>query len=404
MRDIDPEVLSRLAQYMSPEIVLGLASDLIRIPSFTTEGQVQAVDALEGFFRRAGVKTHRQVVDAFGVNLIAHLPAVSNDPGLLYNGHLDTVPPSSAMPFPPFDPTIVDGQMWGRGAADMKGGIAAMACALAAIRRAGILLKRPVSLAAVACEEQGNRGTWALVQNGVQAAFAVVGEATGLDLVMAHKGVDRYKVIVEGRAAHESTPERGVNAIVHAATVIGALDRELFPRARQQTHPVLGTATYNIGTIQGGTSRNSVPDQCMFQIGKRWLPGDSPDAIRAEIESIVQSVPGRARVRVEHEPVIEMIPHPPLELDPDHPDAQMLADTVCRVTGRRPALRPMAAFTDAALLNGAGIPTLICGPGDVSLAHCDEERIEISEVMAAAWIFAQFAVRMCANELHIWET
>lgn len=394
--EIDQALWAKLRENLRPETVMGLARELVCVPSDTPEGEERAATVLEGFFCQAGVKTERQPVKGFGVNVIATLPGVTDAPGLLYNGHLDTVPPSAAMPYPPFEGIIKNDQIWGRGTADMKGGLAAMACALAAVRAAGVHLKRPVQLAAVAAEEHGNHGTWTLIQQGARAEFAIVGEATDLNLVIAHKGVDRYKVIVEGRAAHGSEPEKGVNAIIHAAAILTALDQQLFPKARQSRHPFLGPATYNVGTIQGGISRNTVPDRCVFQIGKRWLPGDSPEAIRAEIVAVVTQAQGEARASVVHEPEFDVVPHPPLELDPDHPHARVLADTIRELTGQVPALQSMSGFTDGALLYGAGIPTLIFGPGGSSLAHSDNEYISVSEMVLAAQVFAAFAVRTCA--------
>ncbi len=390
------ENVSRVRAQMDPEKVIGLARALVAVPSYTPEGEIQAAAVLERFFQEAGIATRLQPVEDVGVNLIATLPGDSEQVGLVLNGHLDTVPPSSAMPYPPFDGVIRDNLLWGRGTVDMKGGLAAMACALTAIHVAGVPLKRSIVLSAVASEEQGNRGTAALVRDGFRAQWGVVGEATGLDLVIAHKGVDRYRVTVEGRAAHESLPERGVNAIVAAAHLITALDKNLFPRVKLQSHPFLGHSTYNIGTIQGGISRNTVPDRCTFQIAKRWLPGDSPAAIRAELDETIRAVTTEARVSLVREPDMERVAHPPLELAPDHPLTRSLAATVERVTGHLPALRGWPAFTDAALLQEAGIPAVVFGPGDLDLAHSDAEHIPIAQIITAAEIYTAFAV-LAAN-------
>jgi acetylornithine deacetylase/succinyl-diaminopimelate desuccinylase family protein len=393
-------VAASIREHLDPDSVIDLTQELVRVPSDTAEGEEKAAAVLETFLHQAGISTARQPVENVGVNLIASLPAERDDVGLLFNGHLDVVPPSSSMPFPPFDATIKDGQMWGRGTVDMKGGLAAMACAMAAIRAADAPLKRPVTLSAVAAEEQGNLGTAALVHDGIQARWAVVGEATGLDLIVAHKGVDRYKVVVEGRSAHESMPELGANAIIHAAQIITALHKLLWPRVKEHVHPDLGAATYNIGTIQGGIRRNMVPDRCVFQIGKRYLPGDSPDAIRAELEEVIATCKAEPDVRVSlvREPEFDRVPHPPLEIHPDHPLPSALRATVAQVTGETPRVGSWGAFTDGALLQAAGIPAVIFGPGDVSLAHTDEEHIALSELLDAAEVYALFAAIACGSE------
>jgi len=278
--------------------------------------------------------------------------------------------------------------------------VAAMACALAAIRAADVPLKRSVTLSAVAAEEQGNLGTAALVRDGIQARWAVVGEATGLDLIIAHKGVDRYKVVVEGRSAHESMPELGANAIIHAARIITALHKSLWPRVKEHVHPNLGAATYNIGTIQGGIRRNMVPDRCEFQIGKRYLPGDSPDAIRAELEEATALCQAEVGIRVSlvREPEFDRVPHPPLEVHPNHALPRALSATVAQVRGETPRVGSWGAFTDGALLQAAGVPAVIFGPGDVSLAHTDEEHIALSEVVMAAEAYALFVAVTCGSE------
>ncbi|GAB4537554.1 MAG: M20 family metallopeptidase [Anaerolineae bacterium] len=394
------DIVTRVREHLDPESVIALTRELVSAPSHTAEGEEAAAAVLEAFFEKAGISTTRQTVEDVGVNIIAGLPSESGKARLLFNGHLDVVPPSSAMPFPPFSPTIKDGQMWGRGTVDMKGGLAAMACALAAICAADLPLKRPVMLSAVAAEERGNLGTAALIREGIQAEWAVVGEATRLDLVVAHKGVDRYKVIVEGQSAHESTPELGVNAIIQAAHIITTLHESLWSQVKERVHPALGAATYNIGTIQGGISRNMVPDRCVFQIAKRYLPGDSPEAIRTELEEAIGACPLEpgARVSLLREPEFERVPHPPLEVHPDHPLPRALAATMTRLTGRTPHIGNWSAFTDGALLQSVGIPAVIFGPGDVSLAHTDEERIDLSELVMAAEIYAIFAATVCGSE------
>lgn len=394
------DLAASIREHLDPDSVIDLTRELVSVPSDTAEGEDRAAEVLEAFLYQAGISTTRQQVEDVGVNVIATLPSESGDVGLLFNGHLDVVPPSSSMPFPPFTPTVKDGNMWGRGTVDMKGGLAAMACALAAIRAADVPLKRSVMLSAVAAEERGNLGTSALVRDGVQAEWAVVGEATGLDLIVAHKGVDRYKVVVEGRSAHESMPELGANAIIHAARIITALHESLWPQVKERVHPVLGVATYNIGTIQGGISRNMVPDRCVFQIGKRYLPGDSADAIRAELEeaiAVCKIEPG-VRVSLVREPEFDRVPHPPLEVHPNHPLPRGLSATVARVTGRTPRVGSWGAFTDGALLQAARIPAVIFGPGDVSLAHTDKEHVALSELVTAAEVYAIFAVAACGSE------
>ncbi|HXZ34785.1 MAG TPA: M20 family metallopeptidase [Thermodesulfobacteriota bacterium] len=397
MEGID-DLLASLYQHFNEDTVLDLARKLIAVPSHAASGEEKTAAVLARFLERAGLIPQFQRVEDVGVNLIATLPGEGQETALILNGHLDTVPPSSSMAYPPFQAVVRDGLLWGRGSCDMKGGLAAMACAMAMIRAANLPLKRSVIFTAVASEEQGNRGTAALIRKGLRAEWAVVGEPTGLDLVIAHKGVDRYRFQIEGRAAHESLPERGTNAIVAAAHLIAALDRNLFSKVMREKHSLLGPATYNIGTIQGGVSRNTVPDRCTFQVSKRWLPGDSPAAIRRELEKAIREVETEAKVSFVREPDMERVPHPPLELGPDHPLTRTLAMVIHRVIGRMPVFSAMPAFTDAALFQDAAIPAVVFGPGDLGLAHSDGESIPISQLGQATRVYAALAV-IAANSL-----
>jgi acetylornithine deacetylase/succinyl-diaminopimelate desuccinylase len=379
--------------HISAAEVLDLARRLVAIPSFGPEHgwESDVARALEDLLRAEGLAVSRQPVADGRENLTAVLAGVQSGPPLLMlNGHMDTVPPSSAMR-QPFAADVAGGRLWGRGAADMKGGLAAMVMAVIALRRAGVRPTRPVMLAAVAMEEMGNSGTFALARAladaGAPASFAVVGEPTGLDLVTAHKGVDRYQITVRGRAAHAATPERGLNAIVRASRLIAALDDALARVAQAQTHPLLGSASYNIGTISGGISRNTVPDRCTFQIEKRYLPGDSAAQICAEMQAVVEQTLGPDGAEVVHEDGFDRIAHPPLSIASEHPGVRALAVAAEEVTGRPPALIGWPAFTDAAILQAHGMPAVA--------AHADDESVPVAELWAAARIYIRLALRLC---------
>jgi acetylornithine deacetylase/succinyl-diaminopimelate desuccinylase-like protein len=135
-----------------------------------------------------------------------------------------------------------------------------------------------------------------------------------------------------------------------------------------------------------------VPDRCVFRISKRWLPGDSAEAIRDEIEATIRDTDSEVQVSVVREPDVEEVPRPPLEISPDHPLTRTMAAAISHVTGRNPALRGWAAYTDGALLQVAGIPTVVFGPGDLELAHSDIEHIRLSDLVSAAEVYTVFAL------------
>ncbi|MDR7419369.1 MAG: M20 family metallopeptidase [Armatimonadota bacterium] len=395
---VSPE---RVEALVSPDEITALARSLVAIPSFGPEHGWESgvAAALEDLLRAEGIPTRRQPVDDGRENLIGVLPGARDGPPLLIlNGHMDTVPPSSLMARPPFAAEVAGGELWGRGAADMKAGLAAMVMAAVALHRAAVRPPRPVVLAAVAMEEMGNVGTHVfaedLVASGAQASGAVVGEPTGLGLVTAHKGVDRYRVTVFGRAAHGATPEHGCNAIVRASRLIVALEEQVIRRAPPHTHPLLGRPTYNIGTIHGGTSRNTVPDRCTFQIEKRYLPGERVSQFREELEAVVARSIGREGAELVHESGFDRIPHRPLDIAPDHALVAALAAAVAEVTGRAPQTFGWPAFTDAAILQAHGIPAVVCGPGELARAHADDERVPLAQIADAVRIYVRLVLRL----------
>ena len=391
--------------------LLALARRLVSIPSYGRDHDWEAgvARALEEFLAREGLAvTRRPVVDGRS-NLLAVLPGADprGRPLLMLNGHMDTVPPSGSMRYPPFAAEVRDGRLWGRGAVDMKGALAALTVAFVALHRAGFRPPRPIVLAAVIGEESGNLGTAALCAgrqadghheidaDGPPADAAIVGEPSALEIIPAHRGVDKCEIVVHGRAAHGSTPELGVNAIVLAARLIAALDVRLLEMWKAQRHPVLGDPGFNIGTIHGGIASNVVPDRCTFSFGKRWTPGDSPERIRADLEAVIAATIGAEHAEIVRDAGFDAIPRPPLDLAADHALVRALAETVETVSGRTARIGRFQAFTDAAVLQAAGTPAVVFGPGDLALAHTDDEHVPVAALSEAARIYARLALRLC---------
>lgn len=381
--------------------LLALARRLVSVPSYGPEHGWEAgvAGALEELLRREGLSVTRQPVAAGRENVLAVLPGERDGrPLLMLNGHMDTVPPSGSMRYPPFAAEVHDGRLWGRGAVDMKGALAAMTMAMVALRRAGVRPLRPLVLAAVIGEETGGAGTAALGTNGPPADMAVVGEPSGLAIIPGHRGVYRCDVAVHGRAAHGSTPELGVNAIVLAARLIAALDARLPEMWKAQRHPALGGPSFNIGTIRGGIAGNVVPDRCEFSFGKRWIPGDSPDRIRGDLLAVIAETIGAERAEILQDARLDSVARPPLDTPADHPLVRALAETAEAVLGRPARIGRFQAFTDAALLQAAGTPAVVFGPGDLALAHTDDEHVAIDALRQAAAVYARLALRLCETD------
>lgn len=384
------EPITALVERITPAEVGALAHGLVAIPSHSDAGTTAVAGWLEEFLSAQGLPTRIQPAGgSHHVNLLVGYPELTKAPLLLLNGHLDTVPPT-----PNGGAPEVRGKLlFGRGAADMKGAVAAMTMALVALQRAKFPLKRPVMLAAVAGEEIGGLGTKALVRE-VKAEACIVGEPTQLRLVTAHKGVEWGEIVVEGRSAHASRPELGVNSIHWAAVIVQAL-RELGARwTRERSHPLLGSPTLNIGVIQGGMAPNVVPDRCLIRFDRRWLPGEELEAIYEEIRATLGRLVQGTNVQVQVKRMEETLHSCPMETRPDHPFIRTLQG-VAAEEGLSPELLGVPYGTDGAILVGRGIPTVVWGPGDIAQAHTADEHIDLGEVWSATRAYLRAIVRLC---------
>jgi len=384
-------------------------ADLVRRPSVNPMGRdLSGPEYLEGRvtdylvqrFTAAEIAWARQPVSPGRDNVVARLEATVPDaPTILWDAHQDTVP-AEGMTIDPFAPLVRDGRMYGRGACDVKGGMAAMLVALDRLRASPLPRRATVVFSATVNEEFGFSGARALarlwddsVTVPTDAAArqivvgrpvaAVVAEPTDLELVVQHKGAVRWRIRVRGRACHSAFPEQGSNAIYPAGRVILAIEAlatELL--ARQPDHPC-GPPTLNLGTIRGGAGVNLVPDLAVLEVERRVLPGESPVAARDEV--IARIAAACESATVEHDP-------PFLEsagladASADRAAAAWIESLAAAVrvggaAGRRSAAR---YGTNASVFAGAGVPSVVFGPGSIAQAHTADEWIELAEVDAAA--------------------
>jgi acetylornithine deacetylase len=244
-----------------------------------------------------------------------------------------------------------------------------------------------VSVAFTAGEEFGHVGVKHLIASGFRCDAAVVGEPTGLDVVSAHKGILRWKMVTTGRAAHSSNPEEGCNAILKMAAVVRALEEKLIPQLRERRHPLLGPPTLSVGRIEGGLQVNVVPDRCVVEVDRRLLPGETWATVRDELEEVL------APLRTA-DPDLQLLIQEPyqhlvsLETPGDAPIVRLAREAVRRIDGEHP-VRAVAFGTDAAELSAAGIPSVVFGPGNIGQAHTSDEYVEIRQVVKAAAIYRE---------------
>ncbi|HEY2376515.1 MAG TPA: ArgE/DapE family deacylase [Gemmatimonadaceae bacterium] len=319
-------------------------------------------------------------------NVVARIGnATAGGRSLMLNGHIDVVG-VEGMTHAPWDATVSDGRLYGRGSSDMKAGVAAMCAAAArAASASGGSLDGEIIVTAVADEEYSSLGTRALIADGVRADAAIVTEPTVLAIMPAHKGFVWVDVVVHGRAAHGSKWDVGVDAIRHAGLLLAALDAldaDLLP---SRAHALLGRPSLHASTIDGGTGLSTYPDRCHFTIERRTIPGESTAAVMEEIEQAFARV--RAR-RPDLDASVSLIfEQPPSDVPVDAPIVRAL-DGALRACGEEVNVTGMSAWTDAAILNEAGIPAICFGPGDIALAHAAEEYVRVDEIERATLVLA----------------
>jgi acetylornithine deacetylase len=366
--------------------LLGLATDLIRIPSENPPGNEAAVgDYLTAYFRRLGIESVVQEIAPGRPNILVHLEGQSPGPHLIFNGHTDVVPPGTGWTVEPYGAEVRDGRLYGRGSADMKGGIAAMIeAALTVYQRASF--RGAITLAMVADEEEGGGGTRYAVKHGLRGDWAIIPEPTDLRPVIAHKGDFNFYINVHGEAAHGSVPERGVNAVYAAGRLLTAI-QDLNQRLSVQSHPLVGRPTVSVGTIKGGEITCMVPAECHVAVDRRLIPGERPDAVVAEMEALLDDLSrDDPQFKADMTAPIQVLP---MEVTPDLPVVSALRNATRRVIGEDPRFSGWSATCDASILaQDANTPTVIFGPGSIEhAAHRPDESVSITELVQCAEIY-----------------
>ena len=368
---------------------VSVLSELVRIPSVNPrmaagEGEGPLAQAVALRLRRLGLEPTLQDVEPGRPNVTVTLPGAGRSPHVLFEAHLDTVSPSEGQA-DPFRPRLEGDRLYGRGACDTKASVAAMLLALESVL--GEPRWATLSFAFTMGEELGHEGVCHLLAGGFRADAAVVGEPTGLDVIIAHKGVVRWRMVSTGRAAHSSNPGAGVNAIVKMAAVISALELQLPPRLVAKAHPLLGPGTMSIGRIQGGLQVNVVPDRCAIEIDRRLLPGETWTDVQGEVRRVLDELEARdSELRVEIETPYQDTPG--LDTPANARIVQVAREAVRRLDGAHP-VRGVAFCTDAAHLAAEGVPSVVLGPGRIEQAHTSGEYVEVQQVVKAAGIYRE---------------
>lgn len=393
------EFASDLARDLDPNSeLIQLLSDLVEINSINPDlvpdgpGEGAVGEFIATWLRAWGCEVETQPIGSNpnrrNIIGIARGRDSKNARSFMLNGHMDTV--GVAGMTEPWTPRIANGRLYGRGAYDMKCGLAAALVATARAKQAN--LRGDVIVTAVVDEEYAGLGTMEIVKR-YKADAAIVAEPTELRAVIAHKGFVWVDIETHGVAAHGSRPDLGIDAIAkmgRVLTELEALDRQL--RA-QPTHPLLKSGSLHASLISGGQELSSYPERCTVSIERRTIPGETPDIVEAQMQDIVQRLSAidpafRASVR-------RGVHREPMETDPNSALVQSVREHSQRIVGQVPEIVGAPYWTDAATLSQAGIPAILFGPSGTG-AHAVEEWVDLRSVAQSAHIYLAIARQFCA--------
>jgi acetylornithine deacetylase/succinyl-diaminopimelate desuccinylase family protein len=377
---------------------------LVRIPSVNPMGRDVSgpeylergvTDFLEQLFKSQGWQYERHVVMPERDNILAVLPG-ERPQLIMWEAHQDTVP-HDGMTIPPFDPQVRDGRVYGRGSCDIKGGLAAIITAASRLAELPAADRPTIVLACSVNEEHGYSGATAIAdlwESGTSKILprrpdaVIVSEPTQLNVVVAHKGVSRWRCHTHGKAAHSSNPALGENAIYAMGRVLDVLEiyaTEIAPTLG--THPLVGHPTLSVGTIVGGLSVNTVPDRCTIEIDRRVMPGEDP--LEAQ-EAVIDYLNDQVHESVWHSHEKPYIASGGLADTNNGALAQALGAAAQRC-GAPGAAIGVPYGTNGSAYSPRGVPTVVFGPGNIAQAHTADEFVEIAQLEKAVEVLVEFA-------------
>jgi acetylornithine deacetylase/succinyl-diaminopimelate desuccinylase-like protein len=389
---------------VEPDVV-NLLRAMVAVPSVSpgmdasSPGEGALGDWVIEWAKAEGFAAHRQEVHSGRNNVLVDL-GPAELPTLALVTHLDTVPLGSLTERARTG-ALADGRVYGRGACDAKGSLAAMLTALRVLRERRDDLRVNVQVAAMADEEHTFHGVLEYIRRFTpesRPVAAIVGEPTRLEVVRAHKGVLRFRLETIGRAAHSARPGEGINAIDQMTVVLSAL-RTAFAAEPPIPHPLLGSATFTVTQIEGGIAPNVVPERCAVVVDRRLLPGESGASALAWVDGQLDLLRGA-------DPQLHVERHEPFVVDDALETASEAPLVQAALAARSTLFGPSSAIgvpfgTDGSKLAArAGIPTIVLGPGDIAQAHTADEWIEVEQLVQAVRVYVECALAMGSGGRH----
>lgn len=341
-----------------------------------------------------------QEVDGLRRNVIVRLKGNGTGKSLIFNGHIDTVPPYE-MTIDPFGGEIKDGFVYGRGANDMKGAVACMIIAMINIKNKGTVLGGDIILTAAVGEEEKSDGTEFVVKSGIKADGAIVGEPSSYGYALGHRGLEWLQIKIEGKSAHGGIPELGINAISKASKLIQKIEVDLMPKLKMRQNEWMGPSVMNFGMIKGGTQPSTVADSCIIQIDRRYLPSESLESVLKEYQDLIDQLKkedsefNAELIRMD-ENLMESYNHAPLIAEPESDIAKTVCSCLKEFINKEPNVEKKRGWTDAGVLSTYGkIPTVVTGPGNLKYSHSKDEKIPVEDLINYVEIYTRIAERFC---------
>jgi acetylornithine deacetylase len=378
------------------EALLTLLQELIQINSVNLSlsqkgtGEGEIAQYIGGYLKKIGLDIRYQEVGKDRLNVIGILKGTGGGQSLMLNGHTDTVS-VERMEINPFEPENKDGRIYGRGALDMKSGLAAQIMAVQSIIESGRTLKGDLILTFVADEEYASIGTEAVLKE-YSANAAIICEPTNLDIIIAHKGFAWTKIEIFGRAAHGSLPEKGIDAIVKAGKVLTEIENLGENGLTQKKHPLLGSPSIHASLISGGIGLSTYPDYCKIELERRTLPGEDRKTMIEEMQTILQDTKSKDnQFKADFE--VFFFRHA-FEISQEQPIVKSLSRAYELVEVEKPEFKGMGGWIESALLAEVGIPTVIFGPSGEG-AHASIEYVDFDSVVTTTEILIESIIDFC---------
>lgn len=387
-------------EFISENEIINLTSNLISIEGHkdTNVKEYKVSEYIKKLFEAEKIPFEIKEIEKNRNNIYGKIEGDNDKIHLMLNGHIDTIP-GFTMEYEPFKPFIKNGKIYGRGSADMKGGLAAMISAMIAVKRQGLKLRRTVMFAGVIDEEERSKGTEQLIKENVNPNYVVIGEPTNLRVCIAHKGMEWIEVKFIGKATHGSRPHDGKNAIYMASEFCRQIYEELDPKISEREFELLGSGAINVGRIAGGDDPNIVPDSCRVEIDRRWLPNETLESIHREVEEYAKKASekfnGEYEIKAMREFTASMI-NAPYSINSNSKLVQIALNISNEVTGKELPPRDFPAWSDAGLLsNHTDAKCIILGPGNINQAHANDEFCEIDDIVKASEIYYKLIKKLC---------